>query len=432
MTLAPCIDAAAGTVAVLAPSPLDDVPRPHDRRLAVRVTKDALRQIRGGHPWLFDQSITSAQADGVAGDLAVVFDDKRRFAAIGLYDPDSPIRVRILHAGGPAPIDDDFWRARLTAALDRRHELFEDPGTTGFRLVHGENDGFPGLVADRYDTTVVVKVYSAAWLPHVRRVLDVLVDVVADHGVDIDRVVLRLGRLAAAGRPFGLGDATVVSGEAPTTDVEFLERGLVFGADVLHGQKTGHFLDQRDNRVLVGGLSEGRRVLDLFCCTGGFGVHAAAGAARLVHSVDLSAPAVATAAANLDRNRTRTSATRHLGTVGDAFEVLTAMGATGEQYDLVIVDPPSFASSSAQTAGALRAYGRLTRLALDVLAGGGLLVQSSCSSRVSADEFHSAIHEAAGEAGVQLAEWARTTHAVDHPIGFPEGAYLKTLIAQRR
>lgn len=380
---------------------------------------------------MYDRSITSITDGGTTGDLAVVFDDARRFSAIGLYDPDSPIRIRILHAGRPATVDAGFWHDRLSAALDRRSELFADDATTGFRLVHGENDGFGGLVIDRYAGTLVAKVYTAAWLPHLPVLLHTMVDALADQSAEVERIVVRLGRITAEARPFGLDPAIVVLGHAPDGDVEFTERGLVFGADVLAGQKTGHFLDQRDNRVLVGGLSESRRVLDVFCCTGGFGVHAAAGGAAEVHSVDLAAPAIDATTANMARNRARVTGTRHRATVGDAFQVMAALGDAGDRYDMVVVDPPSFASSAAHTDRALRAYTRLTHLALDVVAPGGLLVQSSCSSRVSADAFYAGIHRAAGDAGVTLEEWARTGHAVDHPIGFPEGAYLKTLIARR-
>src|SRR6478752_6139107 len=132
-------------------------------RLAVRVTKDAQRQIRGGHPWIYDSSITS-EPDGSVGDLAVIFDEHRKFVAIGLYDPTSPIRIKVLHHGKPRQIDDDFWRERLSTALERRSELA--PHTTGYRWVHGENDGMPGFIADRFDDVVVLKLYSAAWFPY--------------------------------------------------------------------------------------------------------------------------------------------------------------------------------------------------------------------------------------------------------------------------
>lgn len=408
------------------PDRLAAVPSPTDRRVAVRVTRDALRQIRGGHPWVFDGSITALSHAGRAGDLAVIFDDKRRFAAIGLFDPTSPIRVRVLHTDGPRTIDESFWSERLDAALGRRRRLGDDPSTTAYRCVHGENDGLPGLVVDRYDDTAVVKIYSAAWIPHLGDVLAALVPM-----TDVQRVVLRMSRAVAAGETYGLADGTALLGDLPTAPVSFLEHDLRFEADVVRGQKTGHFLDQRDNRALVSELAAGKRVLDVFCCTGGFSVHAAAGGATEVHSVDLSQPALDTTVRNMESNRSRAevAAVGHQVTCGDAFEVLDDLARRGDRYDVVVIDPPSFASRADQVDRALRAYAHLTRLGVSVVQPGGVLVQSSCSSRIDERTFHQTIRESAQAAGAALQEWRRTTHADDHPIGFSQGAYLKTLFA---
>ncbi len=387
----------------------------------MRVTPDALRQIRGGHPWVFDASVTSVGADGAPGDLAVVFDDHRRFAAIGLYDPTSPIRVRILHRGDPVPIDDAWFADRIQTAFAQRAMVASDGRTNAYRVVHGENDGLPGLVIDRYDSTAVIKAYSAAWLPHVRAVVAALPPELRE------RVVLRLGRLA--GRDAAEFDGVALVGELPDSPVPFREAGLSFEADVVRGQKTGHFLDQRDNRVRVGELAAGRSVLDVFACTGGFSVHAAAGGATEVVSVDQSAPALATAHRNMARNAAAVAGTDHDTVVGDAFAVLTEMAAARRRFDVVVVDPPSFASRRDQVPAARRAYARLTGLAVAVLAPGGTLVQASCSSRVTADDFYDTVERAARAAGRPLRVTARTGHAADHPIGFPEGAYLKALFA---
>ena len=394
--------------------------------MAVRVTPDALRQVRGGHPWVYDGGLVSVSHEPTAGALAVIFDQQRRFAAIGLWDPSSPIRIRILHVGAPRTIDGGFWTERLRAALDRRAELVDDPATTGYRCVHGENDGFPGLVIDRYDDTAVCKVYTAAWHPHLRSVVDRFVDL-----TDVRRVVLRHGRAALTG-DHRLPEASVVVGDVPSGPVEFLERGLRFEADVLLGQKTGHFLDQRDNRVLAGGLSTGARVLDVFCCTGGFSVHAAAAGAVSVDSVDRSAPALDATRRNMAHNDELDAvrACRHRTIEGDAFEVLDAHAAAGRRYGVVVIDPPSFASRATQVDGALRAYADLTRLGMAVVAPGGMLVQSSCSSRVTPQAFHDTVLRTAASTGRTVQEWARTGHAVDHPVSFPEGRYLKTLFAR--
>jgi 23S rRNA (cytosine1962-C5)-methyltransferase len=410
---------------------LDEVralPGPSDRRIAVRTTPDALRQLRGGNPWLFDGSITSASDDGASpGDLAVVFDADRKFAAIGLWDPGSPLRVKVLHVGDPATIDADWWSQRVATAVERRSTLDDDPDTTGYRIIHGENDGFGGLVVDRYAGTLVVKLYSEIWYPHLAPVLDALVDQLAPR-----RVVLRLSR--GTGPAGGLIDGRTLYGPDPDGPVRFKERGLTFEADVVRGHKTGHFLDQRDNRGLVRGMSAGAKVLDVFASTGGFSVAAAAGGATAVHLVDVSEPALETAMRNLAHNRHIRSVRecRAHTTAGDAFAVMRDLADRGEHYDIVVLDPPSFAQSAAAVPAARRAYFRLTQAAIPLVRRGGSLVQASCSSRVDDEEFFQIVHEAASHAGAKLREIRRTGHAIDHPIAFEQGAYLKALFAEVR
>ena len=403
---------------------LDQLPAASERRLAVRVTPDAFRQIRGGSPWLYDGSITSVSHDGAPGDLAVVFDDDRKFAAIGLWDPTSPIRLKVLHRGSPTPIDAGFWRTVLSTAVDRRAGLVADDDTTAYRVVHGENDGLPGLVVDRYDQTLVVKIYTPAWFPHLVAVVEALVDVCAPV-----RIVLRLSRSVASGDTFGLSDGDTIVGEPPEGPVLFRERDLTMEADVVHGQKTGHFLDQRDNRALVRSMAAGASVLDVFASTGGFSLAAAAGGAASVHMIDQSAPALETARKNLAYNE-RLGEVRRCqvhATVGDAFQVLGDLAKRSERFDIVILDPPSFASNQAAVPRALAAYGRLTRLGLALVKPGGTLIQASCSSRVGTDDFEAAVLAAAASAGADVHIVRRTGHAVDHPIGFEHGAYLKAV-----
>lgn len=403
---------------------LDQLARPNAGRQAVRLTPDALRQVRGGHPWVYAESITSISPDGRSGDLAVVFDRQRRFAAIGLYDPDSPIRLKILHHGAPARIDDAWWRARLAEAQQRRHAFLDAPDSAllAYRVVDGENDGLPGLVVDRFAGVLVVKLYSAAWFAHLRAVVGQLVAVTG-----CSAVVLRLARNVARGDTQGLADGDVIAGSLDDGPVTFIEAGLRFEADVRAGQKTGWFLDQRANRVRVGSMAGGLDVLDVFCAAGGFSVHAAAGGARSVHSVDLSAPTVAAAARNMAENRDHELVARceHTTQVGDAFEVMTELARSGRRFGLVIVDPPSFAQRQANVQGALRAYARLTALAVSLLVPGGILVQASCSSRVSPSEFYDTVVASAAAAGRPLVEIERTGHDIDHQVRFAQGEYLK-------
>ena len=367
---------------------LRSLPTSGERRLAVRVTPDVERHIRAGHPWVYADSITSVSHDGRPGDLAVVFDGKRRFAAIGLWDPSSPIRLRVLHAGRPRTIDDGFWRDRLAATIERRRPLIDDPATTAMRLVHGENDGLPALVIDRYDTVVVVKVYSAAWIPWLGAVVDALVDLERPTSV-----VLRWSRNVGEAERHGLTDGQIVAGEPVDEPVRYRENDLWALAHPRTGQKTGAFLDQRDNRARVRDLALGGSVLDVFCCTGGFSVHAAAGGARSVHSVDIAGPAVVATEASMAANASvpAVTACEHTTAVGDAIAVMEALASARRRFDLVVVDPPSFAQRAVDVDRARRAYTRLTHLALDLLPPGGILVQASCSSRVTADAFHDGI-----------------------------------------
>jgi 23S rRNA (cytosine1962-C5)-methyltransferase len=411
---------------------LHNLPETSGRRLAVRLHTRAERAVMDGHPWVFADGIRHQRHDGRAGDLAVLFDRGNRFLAIGLYDPASPIRVRVLHRGAPEAIDGDWFAARIMASCERRGELART-GTTGFRMVHGENDGLPGLIVDRYGDSIVVKLYTAAWFPWLN---DILAGIAATGmpASRIERVVLRLSRAVqrdAAGS-VDLHDGQVVQGEALDGAVMFLENGLAFEADLVKGQKTGFFLDQRDNRALVERFTEGRSVLNVFAYTGGFSVYAARGGARSVTSLDISAPALQAAERNFRHNRTvpEVAAAEHRVVAGDAFEVLPELRRGGELHDVVIVDPPSFAKAQAEVGRALGSYTRIIRMALDVLAPRGLLVAASCSSRITADQFRETVERTVGDAGRSLHVLRQTGHPLDHPVGFPEGEYLKCIFAR--
>jgi 23S rRNA (cytosine1962-C5)-methyltransferase len=279
---------------------LSQLPSPSEKRIALRVTAPAERALRQGHPWVFDQSITEQSHSGAPGDLAVIFDNKRRFLAIGLYDPASPIRVRVLQNRQPAAIDADWFQTKLLAAAQVRAPL-EGTDTTGYRLVHGENDGLPGLVIDRYADTLVLKLYTPAWVPHLKNFCGALAQVSpAQH------VILRLSRSLQKQTDFlhGLHDGMTLSLHAsrPPNLILFKENGLTFESDPIHGQKTGFFLDQRDNRARVEKLSKDKSVLNVFSYTGGFSVYAARGGASEVVSVDVSAPALEAAVRNMAHN----------------------------------------------------------------------------------------------------------------------------------
>lgn len=428
-----CLEVNVST-AQTAASALTEIPRPADRNIAVRVVPGAERALPEGHPWLYADSIREQNREGAPGDLAVVFDRKGRFLAVGLYDPHSSIRVRVLQHGEPAPIGPEWFAARLEAAVARRAPLRDRPPaarTTGYRLVHGENDGLPGFVVDRYAETLAIKLYTAAWVPHLQDVLAALTSVAPAR-----RLVLRLGR-ATEERPeylYGLEDGSVLLGPPPDGPVLFWENGLRFEADPIRGQKTGFYLDQRENRAQVEPLAGGKDVLNVFAYTGGFSVYAARGGARRVVDVDASAPALEAAERNLAHNRhvPAVATVSHETIVGDAFEALARMGQAGRRFGMVIIDPPAFARSRAQVDAALSAYERLSQLGLGVVSTGGILVQASCSRPVGAETFFDAVQRAARGAGRPLRELARTGHPLDHPVAFSEGAYLKCLFAEVR
>ncbi len=377
---------------------------------------------------MYDKAITKRSHEGKPGDLAVIFDKDRSFIAIGLYDPASPIRIKVLHQGSPQQIDSDFWNQRFSQAHQIREPLRADKAypTTGYRCVNGENDGLPGLILDRYNKTFVLKLYTEAWLPHLDDLTRAINDVYQP-----DSLVLRLSRSTQKSDTFGLAEGDALIGDTPTEPVLFEEYGLRFEADVIKGQKTGHFLDQRENRRRISELSAGAEVLDVFSCTGGFSVHAAAGGAKSVLSVDQSGPALTTARANMAHNQTNpaVAACVHTTREGDAFTIMAALRRT-QTFDIVIVDPPSFAQKQSSISAGINSYQRLTEAAIPLVKPGGHLLQASCSSRITIDQFFTAVRSGAETQRRSLEIVEHSTHAIDHPVTFDQGGYLKALIAQ--
>ena len=397
-----------------------NLPSVSKRNIAIQITNAAERAIRQGHPWLFENGITKESHRGKAGDLAVIFDKKRRFLGIGLYDPASTIRVRILRVLKPATIDEHFFTKKLDTAKKRRIPLLNTV-TNGYRLLHGENDGMPGLIIDRYADTAVIKLYTPAWIPHLQNVIAALAQV-----SPTERIILRLNdRLKE--NSYGLYDGMILVGKEIIPPLIFSENGLRFEVDPIRGQKTGFFLDQRENRARVEKLAKGKRVLNIFSYTGGFSVYAARGGAKKVINLDASKPAIDAAKRNFALNFENVEL--HEGIIGDAFEIMAKMRKENRLFEMVIIDPPSFAHKESQIEGAIHAYKKLTRLGLGILAPKGILVQASCSSRVDSELFFNSVNVAARQIGRSLKEIERSGHALDHPIGFPEGEYLKCLFA---
>jgi 23S rRNA (cytosine1962-C5)-methyltransferase len=391
-------------------------------RLRLRLTGAAETIVRGGHPWVFADSIREQNRAGQTGELAVIYDRNDKFLAVGWFDPDSPIRVRILHVGKPQTIDSAWWKSHLEKSLVRRDGLF-DAQTTGFRLIHGESDGWPGLVLDRYDTTLVLKLYTAAWLPRLDEILARLKE-----KIPCERIVLRLSRNIQpfAEKQFHKRDGEILFGSTPSGLVIFSENGLRFEADVVRGQKTGFFLDQRENRREVELLARGGRVLNAFSFSGGFSVSAARGGATDVTDLDISAHALESAKRNfaLNQNFSTVAACRHETVQADAFEWIEK---TSVKFGLIVLDPPSLAKRAAEREGAIRAYERLNALGIARLARNGILVAGSCSAHVPATDFFDAVRRAALKSGRKFSELKTLLHPPDHPAGFKEAEYLKVI-----
>ena len=402
------------------------------QRLRIRASSAAESRLRSGHPWLFDESIREQNREGALGELAVIYDRHDRFLAFGLYDPNSPIRVRILHRGKPQTVDAAWWTKRLRECMARREGLF-DAQTTGYRIIHGESDGWPGLVLDRYSSAWVLKLYTAAWFPRLRELEELLRQTVLSPG---GCLILRLSRnIQDVARThfqytegtFPQPEGAAASNPAAECRQRFLETGLCFEADLVHGQKTGFFLDQRENRRRVEALSAGRVVLNTFSFSGGFSLYAARGGARAATDLDLSEHALANARRNFALNEATPAIARcrHETVQADAFVWLERN--RERRFDLVVLDPPSLARREVERSGAIQAYGRLATNGLRALRPGGILVAASCSAHVSRVEFYEAIQLAARKVNRPFSEIERTGHPADHPVAFAEAEYLKCI-----
>lgn len=395
--------------------------------IKIQVSKAMQGKIRKGYPWVFHYQIVNLEdVTGAPGDLGVVYDSNNKFLAIGLYDPFSDIRLRVLMTGKPVRIDAAFFRNRLLDAVVVRKSL-EGQGTTGYRVLNGENDGFPGLILDRYGDTVVLKLYSLAWASHLDLILPLILEV-----LPVKRCVLRLSRDLQKSEHSRLKDGVILSGPPLGEPVVFRENELLFEVDVLHGHKTGFFLDQRENRNHVRKYSLNRKVLNVFSYSGAFSVYAFAGGCRSVMEIDSNPHALKTSCEILKKNFLDKifSPPNFIQTLGDAFESLDALKKNGERFDLIILDPPAFASNKSQHDKALHAYARLARAGSELITAGGIIFAASCSAHVGADEFYNAVLSGTNAAGKKAKEILRTGHATDHPVTFEMGAYLKGIFLE--
>jgi 23S rRNA (cytosine1962-C5)-methyltransferase len=382
------------------------------------------KSVRQRHPWIFSGAIHHLQGDPQMGETVEVRSEVGDWLAWAAYSPFSQIRSRIWSWEQEESIDAAFIRRHLEQAVRMRQALVPAEETNALRLVHGESDGLPGVVVDRYAGVLVLQILSAgaeAW----REVLvDGLVELTGLEQVyersDVDVRSLE-------GLPERTGS---LYGSPPPGRLLIQENGLDFSVDVCTGQKTGFYIDQRRNRQRVGALVAGRKVLNCFCYSGAFSVYALAGGAERVLSIDSSADALALAAENVTLNGFPAEKAHWLE--GDVFHELRRLRDRAESFDAIILDPPKFAPTAAQAERAARGYKDINLLAFKLLRPGGLLFTFSCSGGISADLFQKIVAGAALDAGVNARIVEHLAQGPDHPVAlnFPEGAYLKGLVCQ--
>lgn len=369
------------------------------------------------HPWVFSGAIQSVDKGLEDGDLVHVLSNDGSFIAVGHYQKGS-IAVRVLSFRN-VPIDDGFWYSRLSSALKMRISigLADNPDNNTYRLVHGEGDNLPGLVIDIYGKTAVMQAHSIGM--HLARVsiAEQLLKVMEGR---IENVFYK----SETTLPFmdEMENGFIIGGGGDNTAVE---NGLMFYVDWLRGQKTGFFVDQRENRSLLEKFAKDRKVLNMFCYTGGFSFYAMRGGARLVHSVDSSAKAIELTNKNVQLNFPGDA--RHQAFCEDAFKYLEG---SDNQYDLIILDPPAFAKHRGALHNALKGYTRLNNKAFQIIQPGGILFTFSCSQVVTKDHFRNAVFTAAAQAGRKVRILHQLHQPADHPINIyhPEGEYLKGLV----
>lgn len=373
------------------------------------------------HPWVFSGAIHKVQGKPLLGSTVEVVTDKGELLGVAAYSPHSQIRARMWAFGAAPTIDHAFFREKISHAQALRSALVA-PNTNAYRIIAGESDGLPGITIDRYDQYLVCQLLSAGAVYHQETLFAVLAELYPDCHIyersDVD-VRQKEGLKLATGARVGA---------APEQPVIISENGLKLAVDIIAGHKTGYYLDQRDARAAIRAYAPGKRVLNCFSYTGGFGLYAAAAGAAEVVNVDVSQAALDTSAANLALNGLANAAVQHLK--ADVFEQLRRYAESGETFDVIVLDPPKFVDSKASLNRACRGYKDINRLAASILAPGGVLLTFSCSGLLSNELFQKVVADACLDAKRDLQIVGRTSQAADHPvhIHYPEGWYLKGLI----
>lgn len=390
----------------------------------VILKKGREKSVNNKHPWLFSGAISRLEGDPESGDVVDIWNNKARFVARGIYNEKSQISVRLLTWNPNDPIDEEFWRRRISRAVAGRLAIKQDQSTNAYRIVYSEADGVPGFIADLYGTWLVVQFLSLAAEKNRKIILNTLLDLVEPQGIyersDSD-----------SREKEGLVPVTgPVWGEIPPDLIEIIENGLTFQVDVKLGHKTGFYLDQRENRMKVSKYFDGKEVLNAFAYTGAFSVYAArAGATRIIN-VDSSERVLQIAENNMLRNGF--NGREDVYSAADVFDVLRAYREARWKFDVIILDPPKFAHSKRNVEKATHGYKDINLLAMKLLKRGGILITFSCSGVVSADLFQKVLFGASIDAvrTVQIIE--RLSQGSDHPIllSCPESEYLKGFVCR--
>ncbi len=371
------------------------------------------------HPWIFSGAIQRTEGDIEEGEVVRVITAGGDFIAVGHYQIGS-IAVRVL-SFSDVDIDNEFWKSRLLSAYNMRRSvgIVDNPKNNTYRLVHGEGDNIPGLVIDIYGNTAVMQAHSVGIHQQRMAIASCLVEIA---GGLIKNVYYKSETTLPYKAELGQEDGFIIGG---SDDNVAMENGLKFHVDWLKGQKTGFFVDQRENRSLLERFAQGKKVLNMFCYTGGFSFYAMRGGAELVHSVDSSAKAIELTTRNVEMNFPGDK--RHEAYCEDAFKYLDRMG---DRYDLIILDPPAFAKHRGALHNALKGYTRLNLKAFEKIQKGGILFTFSCSQVVTKDNFRNAVFTAAALAGRKVRILHQLHQPADHPINIfhPEGEYLKGLV----
>jgi 23S rRNA (cytosine1962-C5)-methyltransferase len=386
----------------------------------IQLKRGREKSLRRRHPWIFSGAVE--KASGKPGDTVDVVDATKKFVARAAYSPKSQIRARVWTFDPQEEVDADFFRKRVEKALALREALPAAKHTNALRLVHGESDGLPGLVVDRYADVLVAQFLAAGVERWRDPILDALIELTGCAAI-FERSDAEVRNLEGLEPRVGFARGNRNAARCP-----IIEYGLNFRVDVEQGQKTGFFLDQRENRSRIRALAAGRAVLDGFSYTGGFSIAALAGGAKHVTAVESSKDAIQIARENLAANPL--DAARIEFVQDDVFAHLRKLRDGAARFDLIVLDPPKFAPAAAQVAKAARAYKDINLWALKLLAPGGLLATFSCSGGVSAELFQSIVAGAALDAGADAKIIERFGAAADHPVAleFPEGEYLKGLL----